>query len=39
MISAEVFEPAQVPWQRNAVRAHTLDQPTAYRYLLRPLVK
>jgi site-specific DNA recombinase len=38
MISAELFDKAQVPWQRNAVLAHKMDQPTSRRYLLRRLV-
>jgi site-specific DNA recombinase len=38
IISAELCDNAQVPWQRNAVLAHKMYQPTCRRYLLRRLV-
>jgi site-specific DNA recombinase len=38
MISAELFDKAQVPWQRNAELARKTYQPTSRRYLLRRLV-
>ena len=39
LISSELFDKAQVPWQRNAVLAHKMYQPTSRRYLRRRLVK
>jgi site-specific DNA recombinase len=39
IISAELGEKAQGPWQRHAVLAHKMYRPTSRRYVLRRLVQ